>query len=118
MIELEGLNEEVDEVGSGVEAALWETGATEVKVAEREAERASLWAGRKGALGALGSLAPNYYLIDGVVPPNPTEQCAAASGPDWRELRHPNRQWCSMPGTAICIHVCCSTSANPEKWKK
>ena len=68
LIELEGLQEEVTEVGSEVEAALWDTGASQVKMAEGEAERASLWAGRKGALGALGSLAPNYYLIDGVVP--------------------------------------------------
>ena len=27
-----------------------------------------MWAGRKGALGAMGRLAPNYYLVDGVVP--------------------------------------------------
>ncbi len=68
LIELEGLKEEVEELSAEVEAALWETGANEVKVAEAEAGRAALWAGRKGALGALGSLAPNYYLIDGVVP--------------------------------------------------
>ena len=68
LIELEGLKEEVDEVGVEVEAALWDTGATQVKVAEKAEERAALWAGRKGALGALGSLAPNYYLVDGVVP--------------------------------------------------
>ncbi len=68
LIELEGLEEEVAEMGAEVESSLWDTGATQVKVAEGEAERASLWAGRKGALGALGSLAPNYYLIDGVVP--------------------------------------------------
>ena len=68
LIELEGLREEVDEIGAEVEAALWETGATQLKVAEEEEERTALWAGRKGALGALGSLAPNYYLIDGVVP--------------------------------------------------
>jgi glycolate oxidase len=68
LIELEGLKEEVEEIGAEVEAALWETQATQVKVAEEESERMALWAGRKGALGALGSLAPNYYLIDGVVP--------------------------------------------------
>ena len=68
LIELEGLKEEVDEVGSEVEAALWDTWATQAKVAQRDAERAALWAGRKGALGALGSLAPNYYLVDGTVP--------------------------------------------------
>ena len=68
LIELEGLKEEVEEVGAEVEAALWETGAIQVKIAETEEERTALWAGRKGALGAMGSLAPNYYLVDGVVP--------------------------------------------------
>ncbi|HEU5318029.1 MAG TPA: FAD-linked oxidase C-terminal domain-containing protein, partial [Chloroflexota bacterium] len=29
---------------------------------------ARLWAGRKGAAGAMGHLAPNYYIQDGVVP--------------------------------------------------
>ena len=68
LVEVEGLTEEVEEIGAQVEAALWETGAFQVRIAEREDERAALWAGRKGALGALGSLAPNYYLADGVVP--------------------------------------------------
>src|SRR5262249_5686511 len=36
--------------------------------AQSEQERAALWAGRKGAAGALGQLAPNYYLQDAVVP--------------------------------------------------
>ena len=68
LIELEGLREEVDEIGAEVEAALWESGPTQVRVAESAGERANLWVGRKGALGALGSIAPNYYLVDGVVP--------------------------------------------------
>ena len=68
LIELEGLNEEVDEIGLEVEAALWDTGASQVRFAAEAAEREQLWKGRKGALGALGSLAPNYYLVDGVVP--------------------------------------------------
>jgi len=68
LIELEGLQDEVDEIGEEVEAALWETGATQVRTAEEAAERELLWAGRKGALGALGSIAPNYFLVDGVVP--------------------------------------------------
>ena len=38
LIELEGLKEEVEEVGAEVEAALWETGAIQVKIAEREDE--------------------------------------------------------------------------------
>jgi len=68
LIELEGLQNEVDEIGAEVEAALWDTGATQVRAAESAEEREQLWAGRKGALGALGSIAPNYFLVDGVVP--------------------------------------------------
>jgi glycolate oxidase len=37
-------------------------------VAADAAERELLWAGRKGAIGALGRIKPNYYLHDGVVP--------------------------------------------------
>ena len=43
-------------------------GAREVKLAADEAERQRLWKGRKGAFGAMGALAPNYYVQDGVVP--------------------------------------------------
>ena len=38
------------------------------KVNDAAEERELLWVGRKGALGALGSIAPNYFLVDGVVP--------------------------------------------------
>jgi glycolate oxidase len=68
LIELEGLQDEVDEIGKEVEAALWDTGATQVRTAEEAKEREQLWVGRNGALGALGSIAPNYFLVDGVVP--------------------------------------------------
>jgi len=37
-------------------------------VARDESERQLLWKGRKGAFGAMGALAPNYYVQDGVVP--------------------------------------------------
>ena len=68
LIELVGLNDEIIENGHEVEAALWDTGATQVRTAEAAEERQKLWAGRNGALGALGSVAPNYFLVDGVVP--------------------------------------------------
>ena len=68
LVELEGLEAEVGELGPEVEAVLREAGAFEVRWAESAGEREKLWAARKGALGALGSLAPNYYLVDGVVP--------------------------------------------------
>ena len=68
LIEIEGTEEEVDELEGEVEEALQANGADEVRMASSAAERERLWVGRKGALGALGSLAPNYYLVDGVVP--------------------------------------------------
>ena len=68
LVEIEGLTEDVAELGGEVEAALWDTGAIEVRAAVELHEREKLWLARKGALGALGSLAPNYYLVDGVVP--------------------------------------------------
>ncbi|MFQ5861008.1 MAG: FAD-binding oxidoreductase [Dehalococcoidia bacterium] len=68
LVEVEGLREEVAEQAQEVEAVLADHGAREVRAAEEAAERERLWVGRKGALGALGFLAPNYYLVDGVVP--------------------------------------------------
>jgi glycolate oxidase len=45
-----------------------ENNALDVRLAKDEAERARLWAGRKGAFGAIGRLTPDYYTVDGVVP--------------------------------------------------
>lgn len=45
-----------------------ENGATEVRAAATEEERALLWKGRKTAFGAIAQLAPDYYLHDTVVP--------------------------------------------------
>lgn len=42
--------------------------AREIRISRDEAERERLWAGRKGALGAVARLRPRYYLHDGVVP--------------------------------------------------
>ena len=68
LVELEGLTEEVEDVTGEVESALWDTGATEVRVAQDPQDREKLWVGRKTAFGAFGAIAPNYYLVDGVVP--------------------------------------------------
>ena len=68
LVEVEGITEEVDELSVEVEATMYDTGAMEVRIALDPQERERLWAARKGAFGALGSLAPNYYLVDTVVP--------------------------------------------------
>jgi len=43
-------------------------GATEIRTATDDAERALLWKGRKSAFGAVAQAAPDYYLNDTVVP--------------------------------------------------
>ena len=68
LIELDGIEEVVRGQVTQARAACNEHGATEIRTATEPAERELLWKGRKGAIGALGRIAPNYYLLDGVVP--------------------------------------------------
>ncbi len=68
LIELDGIAEVVGAQVERAEAACRDHGATEIRKATEPAERELLWKGRKGAIGALGRIAPNYYLLDGVVP--------------------------------------------------
>jgi D-lactate dehydrogenase (cytochrome) len=68
LIEVEGLEDGLDETMAKIEAICRQHHASEVHHATSAAERAKLWTGRKSALGAMGRIAPNYYLEDGVVP--------------------------------------------------
>lgn len=68
LVELDGLPEVIDSQAVAVRAECLERGATEVRLASTQKEREMLWKGRKGAIPALGRLAPNYYILDGVVP--------------------------------------------------
>lgn len=68
IVELEDLADGIDEDAAGVEAILLEHGATEVRRAADDAERALIWKARKGAFGALGAISPSYYTQDGVIP--------------------------------------------------
>jgi glycolate oxidase len=68
LIELEGLREAVAEEGEAVKQVCQAQGAREVRVAADATERERLWAGRKGAISALGRLKPNWYVVDGAVP--------------------------------------------------
>ena len=43
-------------------------GASEIRVAADDAERALIWKGRKAAFAAMGRVSPDYYVQDGVVP--------------------------------------------------
>jgi glycolate oxidase len=68
LVEVEGLREQTERSMQLIEVICQRGGAREVKLAQDEAERQRLWKGRKGAFGAMGALAPNYYVNDGVVP--------------------------------------------------
>jgi glycolate oxidase len=68
LLELDGLPETVARQAAMARAQCLERGAREVRMAADPRERELLWKGRKGAIGSLGRIAPNYYILDGVVP--------------------------------------------------
>ena len=68
LTEVEGLEEEVSATSEDIRAIFSECGAIEVRTARDDAERLSLWAGRKGAFGAMGRVAPDLYVADACVP--------------------------------------------------
>jgi glycolate oxidase subunit GlcD len=59
-----GLDEELDRAA----AFCVEAGATEIRRASGDLERAALWKGRKKAFGAMGRLAPDLLVQDATVP--------------------------------------------------
>ncbi len=68
LCELDGAEADVAQELSRVAEICEAAGATQVRLARDEAERALFWAGRKGAFPAMGRLAPDYYCIDGTIP--------------------------------------------------
>ena len=68
LVEVEGLSESVEEEVEEIENVCNEFNPIEIRTATDTDARERLWAGRKGVLGALGRLAPNYLLVDGTVP--------------------------------------------------
>src|SRR6185295_8530963 len=68
IVEIEGLKEHTERALEIARSICQRNHAREVKLAADETERQLIWKGRKGAFGAMGALAPNYYVQDGVVP--------------------------------------------------
>ena len=68
LAEVDGFEGGVAEQVEAITAIARANGATLVRVAADEAERALLWKGRKSAFGAIARIAPDYYLHDAVVP--------------------------------------------------
>jgi glycolate oxidase len=68
LCELDGTEQEVADQLDAVRALLEGCGATEVRTARDDAERARFWAGRKAAFPAVGRISPDYYCMDGTIP--------------------------------------------------
>ena len=68
LVEVDGLQEGLAEQATAIEELARAHQARWVRVARDAKERDLLWAGRKGAFGAMGRLSPDYYVVDGVVP--------------------------------------------------
>jgi glycolate oxidase len=68
IVELEGERDAVDADAVALDELLRESGATETLSTEDAAARALIWKGRKSAFSAVGWLAPDYLVQDGVVP--------------------------------------------------
>jgi glycolate oxidase len=68
IVELDGVEAEVDHLIAEVEAIAQQHGATSCRVSQSEEERLLFWAGRKAAFPAAGRLSPDYYCMDGTIP--------------------------------------------------
>ena len=68
IIEVEGSAAQVERDAAAIESLLAEHQPLQVERAADEAHRLRIWKGRKGAGGALGRLAPDSLVMDGVVP--------------------------------------------------
>jgi glycolate oxidase len=68
IIELDGLKDDLEKQAEAITALCKKNGAREVRVAKNDAERAALWAGRRGAFGAVARITPSYLVCDGSVP--------------------------------------------------
>jgi len=68
LVELDGVVAQVEDDAAEVERICRECGAFELRAAESEGDRALLWKGRKSAFAAMGRVATDYYVQDGVVP--------------------------------------------------
>jgi glycolate oxidase len=68
LVELDGPIAEVETLMTDVNEICRSNGASEIRVAKSDAERALVWKGRKAAFAAMGRISPNYIVQDGVIP--------------------------------------------------
>lgn len=68
LVELDGLQVEVDSNKQKVAAICQKNGARSLTSANDLETRLKLWKGRKAAFAAAGHISPNYFVQDGVIP--------------------------------------------------
>ncbi len=68
VVELDGPEAECEARFDEVVARCEDNGADSIRVAADDAERQLIWRARKAAFAAMGRIAPNYYVQDGVIP--------------------------------------------------
>ena len=68
IVELDGSRHECDARFDDVVRICEHNGATGIRIARDDADRAAIWKTRKAAFAAMGRVAPNYYVQDGVIP--------------------------------------------------
>ncbi len=68
LVELDGIAEQVEDDAAEIERICAQCGAFEIRAATTDHDRTLLWKGRKSAFAAMGRVASDYYVQDGVVP--------------------------------------------------
>src|ERR1700675_769914 len=68
LVELDGPIVEVESLMAHVSEICRAHAASEIRVAQSDAERALVWKGRKAAFAAMGRISPNYIVKAGVFP--------------------------------------------------
>lgn len=68
IIELDGLADGMDEQAEKILEICGKNNVVRARKAKDDAERAELWAGRKGAFGAVARLRPSFLVCDATVP--------------------------------------------------
>jgi len=68
IIELDGIDTEVEELIQKVELIAKKNNSSSIKLSKNEKQRLKFWEGRKAAFPACGDMAPDYYCMDGTIP--------------------------------------------------
>jgi glycolate oxidase len=68
LVEIAGAVEDMAASEAAIAAIARQGGSLSWRSARNAQEREALWASRKGAAGAIGRIAPNYYIQDATVP--------------------------------------------------